>query len=182
MDDRDQAADGALIRSYLGGDERAFEELYSRYRRRLYSYLNGLLPGQSALVDDLYSQTWTRILEHLPRYHERQRFLSWAFRIAHNLAMDQFRRQAQVVEVELDEQLPAGSRSPGEAMDREAFDAALDRAIRQLSPEQREVVLLRQAGVPFREIAQIQDTGINTVLGRMHYAVGRLQLLLADYL
>jgi RNA polymerase sigma-70 factor (ECF subfamily) len=51
----------------------------------------------------------------------------------------------------------------------------------ELPPEQREVVMLRQKQVSFKEIAEIQKTGINTVLGRMHYAVQTLRRKLQEY-
>ena len=177
-----QPSDGDLIRRYTDGDDGAFDILYGRYRRQLYAYLNRLLPGQPQLADDMYQQTWTRVLENLPRYREKQRFLSWAFRIAHNLAVDYFRRDAHVDRVEIDERLPGQTPEAWRDMDRRDLGAALARAVEALSPEQREVFLLRQQDVPFKEIATIQQTGINTVLGRMHYAVRNLRGLLADWL
>jgi DNA-directed RNA polymerase specialized sigma24 family protein len=59
--------------------------------------------------------------------------------------------------------------------------AAVAEVTAALAPEQREVLLLRQQGVSFREIAEIQQTNINTVLGRMHYAVKHLRRRLAEY-
>jgi len=172
-------SDGHLIKRYLGGDDAAFNVLYERYRRQLYSYLNRLLPGRHAVVDDLYQQTWLRILDALPGYREKDRFLSWALRIAHNLAMDVFRREARRETVEVDEKWAAHDPPPWSALDQQELKRAVTEAIDRLPPLQREVVLLRQQGVPFREIAVIQGANINTVLGRMHYAVKKLRKELA---
>ena len=168
-------SDGTLIRRYLDGDESAFNVLYERYRRQLYAYLNRLLPGRRAAVDDLYQQTWLRILDALPGYRENDRFLSWALRIAHNLAMDLFRREARRPTAELDERLQSHDPPPWAGLDAEELQEALKKAVDALPPLQREVVLLRQQGVPFKDIAVIQGTNINTVLGRMHYAVRKLR-------
>lgn len=175
--------DPELIRRCLAGDHQAFHALYGRYRLQVYSYLGNMLPGDSHLVDDLFQQTWIRVLDNLDRYEHRQRFLAWLFRIAHNLAVDHIRRRSRHETVELDERLP--DEEAGEAwenMDRDTLLRAVAAATATLAPEQREVLALRQQGMPFREIAELQNTNINTVLGRMHYAVKRLRRILGDYM
>lgn len=181
MNVNDDVADIVLIDKCRRGDEDAFNVLYQRYRLPLYSYLNKLLSNSASVVDDIFQITWTRILQNLPAYTDKQRFLSWAFRIAHNLAVDHFRQQARLQTVELDDRLPDERDTPWEQMDRTTVHAALARAVEELSPEQREVLELRRQGISFKDIAAIQKTGINTVLGRMHYAVKHLQRLMQDY-
>ena len=51
----------------------------------------------------------------------------------------------------------------------------MEAAVAELPSDQREVFLLRQKDVPFKDIAAMQDCSINTVLGRMHYAVNKLR-------
>jgi RNA polymerase sigma-70 factor, ECF subfamily len=173
-------ADHELIYDYLGGKEASFEQLYRRYRLPLYGFINGLVPGRRAVADDLFQQTWVRVLDALPEYRDQSRFFPWLARIAHNLAMDFFRASAQSRQVDAPENLeavagPAEGGEPWQDWADGEFRVRLERAIDQLSVEQREVLLLRRQGVPFKEIAGIQGTGINTVLGRMHYAVNRLR-------
>jgi len=169
--------DSDLILRCKDGDEDAFEALYHRYRLQLYSYLNRLLPGQQALVDDLFQEAWMKVLDGLPRYQHQYRFISWLFRIAHNLVIDYIRRESRLEDVPLDEnlQVPAASPVPWQAMAESERRQQVASAIAELSAEQREVVLLRQQGVAFKDIAEIQRVSINTVLGRMHYAVKKLQ-------
>ena len=172
--------DHELIARYLAGEETAFEQLYHRYRLPLYAFLNGLVAGRRAVADDLFQQTWIRALDALPGYRHESRFFPWLVRIAHNLAMDFFRAPAQSRRVEAPEELetiagPAAESEPWEGLASDEFRATLELAIAQLSVEQREVLLLRRQGMPFKEIARLQDTGINTVLGRMHYAITHLR-------
>ena len=61
-------------------------------------------------------------------------------------------------------------------------ERALQKAILELPPEQQEVIRLRNEGIPFAEIAKRQNIGLNTALGRMHYAVLNLKKKLAEYL
>ncbi len=180
--DSETVPDHDLVKKCGDGDDEAFEMLYERYRLQLYSYLNKMLPGQAATVDDLYQQTWIRVLDNLATYREQQRFISWLFRIAHNLAVDHFRRESRFQSVDVDEHLEVPAGNPWDQIDHEELMAALDVAITELGPDQREVLLLRQQGMPFKEIAVLQKASINTVLGRMRYAIKRLQQLLRDRL
>ena len=178
MDER-QTPEHELIRQYLDGDAAAFDCLYERYRRPLYAFLNRLVPGQTARADDLFQKTWLRMLDAFPRYREQERFAAWMFRIAHNLAMDEFRTGAGIAEsanpAELAELPVAGAEAPWTDLARAELAELVDRAVADLAPEQREVFLLRQQDLSFNDIAQVQNTGINTVLGRMHYAISHLR-------
>ncbi|MCK5803573.1 MAG: sigma-70 family RNA polymerase sigma factor [Lentisphaeria bacterium] len=170
-----QLGDKQLIVLCRKGDERAFGELYGRYRLQLYSYLNRLLPRQEHLVDDMFQQTWIKVFDGLDKYVDDRKFISWLYRIAHNLVVDHIRREVRRPTVELDERLPAETEPVWKNMDKAAVSGALERAIETLSLEQREVVMLRRRGVAFKDIAGIQNSTLNTVLGRMHYAVKHLR-------
>ena len=96
--------------------------------------------------------------------------------------VDQVRRRGRRELVELDDNLAdEDAEDVWEGMDKETLIQAVAQAAASLAPEQQEVLALRQQGIPFREIAEIQNTNINTVLGRMHYAVKRLRVMLRDY-
>ena len=72
-----EADDGALIAAFVRGDERAFEQLYGRYKRQLYGFLNNLIVDNPAEVDEVFEETWLRVLEKLPRYRDEGRFSAW---------------------------------------------------------------------------------------------------------
>ena len=57
MKTADETGDMELIRAFSGGDEAAFETLYYRYRRQLYGFLNNLIPGNPAEVDEVFEET-----------------------------------------------------------------------------------------------------------------------------
>ena len=174
-------SDGALIRRCLDGDGAAFDALYGRYRLPLFSYLNRLLPKHAEQVEDIFQMVWLKAVRNLPRYAERQRFLPWLCRIAHNLAMD-FYRTRTPMPVENMPDVRDGRPTPPQAMQRRQMEEALAAAILRLPEEQRVVVMLRKEGVPFKEIAEREGISLNTALGRMHYAVLKLKKLLSDYI
>ena len=177
-----QIPDLELITRCRQGDEDAFQILYQRYRLPLFSYLHKLLPGQNALVDDMFQQTWIKAVRNWEKYSHQQKLLAWLCRIAHNLVMDHFRSKAQMETVELSDIFISSYDSAETLMDQETLETALQQAISELSAEQQEVLELRRKGVSFKEIARIQNTNINTVLGRMHYAIKNLKDKLASYL
>jgi RNA polymerase sigma-70 factor (ECF subfamily) len=63
-------------------------------------------------------------------------------------------------------------------MDRETRRQVLEDTLDELTPEQKEVFLFRREGMQFKDIAVVQNCSINTVLGRMHYAMKKLRRLL----
>ncbi|HXK94763.1 MAG TPA: sigma-70 family RNA polymerase sigma factor, partial [bacterium] len=124
-------------------------------------------------------------------YNDQGRFTSWMYRIAHNHCMDLFRRNHRMpVEEENGEperadsildRLESDGPSPRDLlMEQETFDM-LEAAVGQLPEAIREVYILRAVhDVPFKEIAEIQNAPLGTVLSRMHQAVQRLRHILAD--
>ena len=66
-------------------------------------------------------------------------------------------------------------------MHREELEKAISSAVKKLSPEMKEVFLLRRENVSFKEIARIQGSSINTVLARMQYALKNLRKQLAEW-
>lgn len=184
--------DMELIIAYRNGSADAFDILYERYRRQLYAYLNKLLPGHQAQADDMFQQTWIRAIAKLDRYQEREMFLAWLFRIAHNLTVDHFRSSRRRNEEMLGEtdaetakvvEAAAGhAASPSGELDRRELADAIDKAVEGLPPDQREVFLLRQEDIAFREIAEIQNCSVNTCLARMRYAVMNLRSVLREWM
>ena len=174
----DELSDIELIERYLNNDSAAFDILYFRYKKRLYAYLNRFLPGQHALVDDIFQNTWIKIIAQLPKYKHSQKFMAWTTRIAHNLAIDHFRKSKHEISTDNTESttiFAAIGSEPWRALDNSELASALEGCIAKLNNEQREVFILRQNSMSFKEIAAIQKCSINTALGRMQYAVKNLR-------
>ncbi len=184
-DHKRELSDSELIDSFLKDELSAFEALYERYRKQLYSYLHRLMPGQHALVDDIFQQTWIRVIGQLHAYRHNQKFLAWIIRISHNLAIDHFRRSKheETNDFESDRNIFFSEEKyePWRNIDSSELSAALEQCIRKLPHDQREVFLLRQENIGFKEIAKIQKCSINTALGRMQYAIRNLQKQLSEW-
>src|SRR5262245_2136467 len=88
---RDGNDDSALMLRYRDGDVRAFETLYARHKGGLYRYLQRLC-RQRETVNDLFQEVWSKVIASRGRYEVRAQFTTFLFHIAHNCAMDYFRR------------------------------------------------------------------------------------------
>ena len=183
-ENKEDLPDKQLIALYLGKDDRAFEILYERYKNAVYSYLNKLLPGQTALVDDLFQQAWMKVVVNIGKYKDTYNFLAWVLRIARNLSIDHFRKESRKKTTPMEDVEPPGSALdlPSSDLEHGELGQAIAEAVETLPLEQREVFVLRQQNVPFKEIAVIQETTLNTTLGRMHYAVDKLRSKLKEWL
>ncbi len=183
MTETENSNDMQLVERCRLGDERAFEILYARYRLPLFSYLHKLLVGDPSLVDDIFQQVWIKANRNWDKYSDQQKLLAWFCRIAHNAVMDHYRKSRRMPMVEMTEQMDFTNDSDtGSSLDQQAFDDALEAAIAELSEDQREVVELRRKGVSFKEIAEKQQTNLNTALCRMHYAINNLRNKLKNFM
>lgn len=175
-----------LIREFQNGSSPAFDALYERYRRPLYGYVNRQMQGYSSYADDVFQQTWMRAIDNLPNYRDQEKFSAWLMRIAHNLIIDHYRSLKRRAEDELDETYgdtaeDDSGETPGSAMDERERARRLKDALDALTPELREVFLLRRENIPFQQIAEIQNCSVNTSLARMRYAIKQLANKLKDW-
>lgn len=171
--------DQELVVQYLNGNEKAFETLLSRHKRKVWSHIFLLLRDRD-LTDDLFQETFIKVVHTLKsgRYNEEGKFLPWVMRIAHNLVIDHFRRvkKMPMVRSNNDHDVFATISQPGKNVEQRMVNVQIDADVRKLidhlPSEQREVVLMRTyLGMSFKEIAEHTDVSINTALGRMRYAL-----------
>lgn len=167
-------ADELLTAAAASGNEEALEMLFQRYRRPVYAYLNRMLGNDSMSADDLFQELWIKVINKLPKYRESGKFSAWLFRVAHNLVLEHFRREksrSKLGTLSDDGTLPDVpniSLEPGSLVGAQELREKLITLLQEMPPEQREVFLMRQQDMSFKEIAEIQKCPINTALGRMH--------------
>ena len=189
MEFRDMETDKTdleLIQEFQSGSSPAFDALYERYRRPLYGYVNRQMQGHTSQADDVFQQTWMRAIDNLSTYRDQEKFSAWLMRIAHNLIIDYYRSLKRRAEDELDETYgdtaeDTSGETPGRDMDERERARRLTEALNSLTPELREVFLLRRENIPFQQIAKIQNCSVNTSLARMRYAIKQLTNKLKDW-
>lgn len=177
--------DAMLMLAYARGDLAAFETLYARHRGMLYRFLLRSVRDPQR-TDELFQDTWSRVIAARERYQPQAKFSTWLLQIAHNLMIDGMRRQRPMAAGEEAELALANVAVP----EREQPDHALSdferrrnlqRAIEQLPDEQRVAILLRlEQELSLEEIAEVTGAGRETVKSRLRYAMNRLREVLSE--
>jgi len=174
-----ERSDEQLMKAYAGGSMEAFELLYERHRAPLYRYLLRLVQEPST-ANDLYQGTWEKVIKSRSAYKPAAPFRAWLYRIAHNHAMDHFRRNQPGTD-QVPEELASPEEEPAEQLARDAMQEDLENAIVSLPPDQRDTLMLRlESGLDLQTIAEITGVNPETAKSRLRYAVKRLKHLLGD--
>ena len=164
------------------GDPDAVSELIGRYQHRLYRFLVRMVQDQ-ATAEDLFQQTWIRLMKKIGSYDARRNFEAWLFAIARNLAIDHLRRRHGISLDEADdsgqapvERLTAGGRDALEQLLDLERGALLAQAIAELPTIHREVLALRfEEDMKLEEIAEVAGIPLSTVKSRLHRALESLR-------
>ncbi len=163
-----------IARGLRRRDPDLLDRLIEQYQHRLLRYLVSLV-GERATAEDLFQETWMRVLEHGTSYNGRTKFVTWLLTIGHNLAIDFLRRRrpASLEAMTEAENAPRefASDAPNafEIVARGEESERLAASLRQLRAEQREAIALRfQEGMSLEEIAQVTAVPLSTVKSRLY--------------
>jgi len=176
--------DEELVRDIRRGEMKAFDELYLRYSRRLYSYIFRYL-GQRDQAEDLLQDVFMSVLKDRGFELRAGRFKAWLFTVARNACLTHIRdsrRRREKVRAHHQERPWEASRpsSPEEAVTHEEQVTALQDALSTLPRSLQDALVLKQVGnLTYRQIAQIQGVPEGTVKSRMHNAVKQIQRWIA---
>jgi RNA polymerase sigma-70 factor (ECF subfamily) len=183
-----------LVRRASAGEEEAFGELVMMYHERIYHAIYAVL-GHREDAREIEQQTWVKAWRQLPRFRRQSGFYTWVYRIAVNTALDALRSRArrpedpmpevgpEALAMALAEHAPSRTPRPDRETQRVEFNELLDKALQQLSPEHRLVIMLREVeGLSYEDIAKAMGCRIGTVMSRIFYARRQLQKMLKDVL
>jgi RNA polymerase sigma-70 factor (ECF subfamily) len=173
----------AIARGLKRNDPELLDQLIEQYQHRLLRYLL-FLTGKREVAEDLFQETWMRVLLRGAQYNGKARFDTWLFTIARNLVIDLSRKRQMA---SLDEMSEAGEdERPFEvAIDGpspfEQFATREDRAevaevLLRLEPNYREVLMLRfHEEMSLEEIASVTRAPLSTVKSRLYRGLAALK-------
>lgn len=176
-------SDSELLSQYRKGNEEAFTELLNRHKDRVFTTIYLIVKDQY-LAEDLMQEVFIKAIRTIRsgRYNEEGKFLPWILRIAHNISIDQFRKNKRYPMIIMEDgsnvfnTLEFSEESVENAQIRQDTYDLLKRYIQELPESQREVLIMRHyMQMSFQEIADATDVSINTALGRMRYALINLR-------
>ncbi|MGO9606014.1 MAG: RNA polymerase sigma factor [Candidatus Binataceae bacterium] len=183
---RQDGDEAELIKRASKGDHEAFGTLVERYQRRVANVAFAVVHNQDDAIE-LAQETFVRAYENLRKFEARSSFSTWLYRIAANLAIDFWRREGRHVVLRGEDaenemrRLPTEKGDSFKAASRSELSGRLSKALEELTPEHRTVILLREVeGLSYDEISEVLQCPRGTVMSRLHYARSRMRELLKD--
>ena len=176
-------SDFELARASAGGDMSAFEELYSRHSRRVYS-LCLRMTANTAEAEDLAQEVFIQLYRKCGSFRGESQFTTWLHRLTVNQVLMHFRRRGVKLEQVTDEGEEVVKIEPGsENQSRMAVvdRIAIDKAVSQLPPGYRAVFLLHDVeGHEHEEVARLLGCSVGTSKSQLHKARMKLRTLLKN--
>ncbi len=176
----DKESDIDLIRSAKRGNSTAFDELVVRYQQQIYySIIRIVLNKEDA--NDVVQDTFIKAYSNLERFDERYRFYTWIYRIAVNTALNLIQKKKNREDYgehrdEDDQYNPPDTKNTEHVYEQIEFQEHVQNALDQLSPDMRSVFVLRVYDeLSYKEIADVMDISLGTVMSRLNRARNSLK-------
>jgi RNA polymerase sigma-70 factor (ECF subfamily) len=176
LDSLEQIQHTALVIKCQMGDRKALESLFLRHHRPMGYYLRRMLGRED--VSDVQQEVWLTVIRRIARLKSPEAFVVWLYQIARNKAINRLtdRRQIESLESGDSSELPLDEPEP-EFLQEDA--ARVHAGLAKLSPEHREVLLLRfMEDMTYEQMADVIGVNAGTVRSRLHYAKLALRRLL----
>jgi RNA polymerase sigma-70 factor (ECF subfamily) len=183
--------DEQLALLYVGGDNKAFDELLARTQTKLFTYIMFVVRDHDK-ADDIFQETFVKVITKLQQgqYTDSGKFQFWVTRIAHNVIMDWYRAEKNEHIVEPTEDNDLTNLRGASVLDtyretelvNEQVLMDVKKMMNALPTPQREVVYMRYfQQLSFKEIAELTGVSINTSLGRMRYALMNMRRMAKEH-
>ena len=177
--------DAKLVRAAQEGDRQAFGRLFDKYRKTAYQIAYRLL-GRREDALDAVQESFVKAFVALATFRGGASFKTWFFRIVTNCSLDLRRSRSVRLAVSLDGEqappVPGPERDgqPGRRIEQRELKERIDAALGAIPEANRTAfVLFAIEGISYREIAEILNISIGTVMSRIFYARQKLQRILS---
>jgi RNA polymerase sigma-70 factor (ECF subfamily) len=191
----DAGDDRELVARCQRGDKNAFRQLFVRYHRRAYGLALGVVHNPDAALD-VVQEAFLKAHRHLDGFEGNASFYTWLYRIVMNVAIDHLRKQARSPVVDYDDavgHLASGGEgedaihdeailpqlldaNPAKQLARKEIRDGLQKALDQLSPAHRAVLVMRELdGLSYEEMAKVMKCSKGTIMSRLFHARKNMQ-------
>lgn len=184
-EEKNNLSDKALISLIKLGDREAFNILVKRYEKKVFNILY-LQLGPINDLEDLAQEVFLRIFKNINKFRGEAQFSTWIYRIVLNLSYDYKRKNKNIFSLNenIDEEsqevfeniIPTTEDDPEKTLERMELRMRIRKAIKSLSKEYQEVLILREfEGLSYEEIAKILNCPMGTVESRLFRARDELR-------
>ncbi|MBD3636929.1 MAG: RNA polymerase sigma factor [Crocinitomicaceae bacterium] len=178
--------DEDLMRSFVGGDRMAFEQIYERYEQFMVNFFYRKLWNDRIKAEDFTHDLFTKIIDKPESFDLNRNFKTWLFSVANNMCKNEYKKQEVRKNTGYD--VPEGVEAkdgailPDKAVDKSNFAEQLKIELSKLNDKHREVFMLRHfEGLSLNEIAETLEINAGTVKSRLHHATKALAEKLAVF-
>jgi RNA polymerase sigma-70 factor (ECF subfamily) len=189
-------SDEELMLSCCDGDEAAFETLYRRYEKPIFSFIYRMVLS-AADAEDLCQETFIKVIRAKKKYRKTAKFKTWLFNIALNLCRDRTRRMKfrshlslnsaafsqDNDEIRMQQSVCDPLSDPTKRAQTNEMKALVQQAFTKLPQQERAVIILRQYHtMKFSEIAEIMNCPVGTAKSLNHRGCEKLMKALSKYI
>ena len=161
--------DELLLPEIADGATAAFNELYSRYGQKMFSYFFRMLWKDKELAEDHTQELFLKIIKHARDFEATKSLSTWIYSIAHNMCKNEYRKKETRMKhasIKNNEQAESKEKS----IDLQKFRVAITRCVSQLSEEKKSLFILRfQEHLSVPEISRILAVPEGTIKSRIFY-------------
>ncbi|MBI5541766.1 MAG: sigma-70 family RNA polymerase sigma factor [Bacteroidia bacterium] len=184
-----EISDNELVNQFIAGNQQAVEQLIKRHKRKVFTYILIIVRNKEQ-AEDLFQETFLKVFKSLRegKYTDDGRFLGWVMRIAHNLIIDNVRKDKRLKTVSRDDyeydifnQRKYSESFSEQVVVKNEVEHDVRRLVEELPDVQKQVVIMRHfMDMSFKEIAEETGVSINTALGRMRYALINMRRIIDE--
>jgi len=168
-----------LIEKLKNKDNEAFEIIYYQTHKMVFSIIYSIVKDDLD-AEDLMQDTYIKMIENINSFKVGRNFKTWLGTIARNLAIDHYRRSQRVLNIDLQEEEQVYLESTNENLDLKAEALEL---LETLSSDEQLIVLLRVVDeLTFREISEITNRPLGTVIWSYNQSINKLSKLYKEVL
>ncbi len=170
-----------IVVQVLAGKTSEFRKLVEQYHQPVFRFARNLI-GDEHDAEDITQEVFLAAFDHLASYNaKRASLLTWLFTLARNRCVNYLKRTRPVIDGEAIANTQPATSSDDSA--RNEFWSRLDEALDALPIEQKTAFVLAEIeGLPYADIAHIEQTTLGTVKSRIHRAKQRLRAVMAPTL
>lgn len=171
--------DEELLASIINGQVSAFDELYTRYHKRLLYYFYRMLGNNEQIAQDFMQDIFFKVIDKPHMFDHRKKFSTWIFSIAHNMCKNEYRRQDVRKIIVKTDNPDTFYMDANEKNDHEKIIAAIFNELDSFDENQKTAFLLKyREGFSIGEISDTLGLPAGTVKSRLFYTRKKLQEIL----
>ncbi|MFB0507933.1 MAG: RNA polymerase sigma factor [Thermodesulfobacteriota bacterium] len=173
-------SDFDLLDRFEDGDQRALEEIVSKYQKPIFFFILRMVWNETDAAD-LLQKTFINALRNIRRFDRRSNLKTWLYRIAINVCKNHFRDDPRRREVNIEGMVFFDEKNPLDQIISEEERKGLSLALNDLPEKQRYTVILKvYQGLRYREIAAITGCSEGTAKANFHFGVKKLMEILKN--